>query len=221
MHARYSIPAVFLLVIASSASAFAQGTPAPAAEPRMYIAAVGGAVSNGGADPVFGVEFAEHLGRHAQAYVTISYFENLMRGSLRDALDATAERLSTLTGDEWNFTGRDRGVALVAGAKYVFGSGSVRPYVGGGAGVINLKRIVFDSRVGDVTQALYNDFDLGDAALSTTVDGVNRPLVEAAFGVGIGSGPVHFDIGYRYRSAYRTATSLKFSQIAGGIGYRF
>ena len=116
--------------------------------------------------PVFGVEIAEHLGRHAQAYATVSYFENLMRDTLRDDLDFTATRLATLTGESWSLSGRDRGVALVVGAKYVFGSGTYRPYVGGGGGVINLKRTVFESRIGDVTQAVYNDFELGDAELS-------------------------------------------------------
>ena len=39
--------------------------------------------------------------------------------------------------------------------------------------------------------------------------------------VGIGSGRTHFDIGYRYRSAYRMSSKLDFSQVTAGIGYRF
>lgn len=224
MHARYSIPAALLLALASSASAFAQATSAPGAvtpEPRFYVAAIGGAVSRPPTAPVFAVEVAEHIGRHAQAYVTLSYFENLMRQTLRDDLDATATQLATLTGDPWSLSGRDRGVAIVAGGKYVFGSGSMRPYVGAGAGVINLKRTVVETRIGDVTQAVFNDFDLGEAELASAPDGINRPLVEILFGVGIGSGRTHFDIGYRYRTAFRTAGSLDFSQISAGLGYRF
>ena len=105
----------------------------------------------------------------------------------------TATRLATLTGDPWSFSGRDRGIGVVAGAKYVFGSGSIRPYVGGGIGILNLKRTVSEARIGDVTQAVLNDFDLGDAEL-VTVEGVNKPLVELAFGVRIGSGRTHFDL---------------------------
>ena len=111
MNPRYSIPAVVLFALAASASAFAQGTPAPgqnSPEPRWYIAAIGGATSRPPAAPVFGVEIAEHLGRHAQAYATISYFENLMRDTLRDDLDFTATRLATLTGEDWSLSGRDR-----------------------------------------------------------------------------------------------------------------
>jgi len=224
MNPRYSIPAAVLFALAASASAFAQGTPAPgpnSPEPRWYIAAIGGATSRPPAAPVFGVEIAEHLGRHAQAYATISYFENLMRDTLRDDLDFTATRLATLTGEDWSLSGRDRGLALVVGAKYVFGSGTYRPYVGGGGGVINLKRTVFETRIGDVTQAVYNDFELGDGELSATADGVNKPIIEFGFGLGIGSGHTHFDIGYRYRNVPRTASSLDFSQVSAGIGYRF
>ena len=221
MNARHLIPAALALVV-SSVPAFAQA-PAPAikAEPRWYLAAIGGAVSRPASEPLFGVEIAEHIGRHGQAYFNVSYFENLMQPSLTDALDAKSIELSRLTGDKWAFSGRDRAVAAVAGGKYVFGGGIVRPYVGAGLGTIHLKRTVIDARLGDVTQAVYNDFDLGDGDLSLSVEGVTRPLVEAAFGVGIGTGRTHFDIGYRYRSAFRKDNKLDFSQVTAGIGYRF
>ena len=222
MNARHSISAALVLAL-SSVPAFAQGTPAPAskAEPRWYLAAIGGAVSRPAAEPLFGAEIAEHLGRHGQAYLTVSYFENLMRDSLRDALDAKSAELTRLTADTWTLSGQDRGVAVVAGGKYVFRSGTVRPYVGAGLGTIHLKRTVVDARVGDVTRAVFNDFDLGEADLSLATEGMTRPLVEAAFGVGIGTGRTHFDIGYRYRSAFRTSIELNFSQVTAGIGYRF
>lgn len=223
MNARHSIPAAFVLAIVSSVSAFAQGPSASgtSAQPRWYVAAIGGAISRPPTEPVFGVEIAQSLGTHGQAYVTFSYAENLMRQSLRDDLDAKAAQLSQLTGDTWALTGRDRGVAFVAGGKYVFGGGTVRPYVGAGAGTINLKRTVVDVRAGDVTRALFNDFQLGEVDLSLATEGITRPIVEAAVGVGIGSGRTHFDIGYRYRSAFRLATKLDFSQVTAGIGYRF
>ena len=175
MHARYSIPTALLFALASSVSAFAQATAAP--EPHFSIMAIGGAVSRPPTAPAFGVEIADHVAPHVQVYTTFSYFENLMRQTLRDDLDTTATRLATLTGDPWSFTGRDRGIGVVAGAKYVFGGGAIRPYVGGGFGVLNLKRTVLDGRIGDVTQAVLNDFDLGEADL-VTVEGVNKPLVE-------------------------------------------
>lgn len=223
MNARHTIPAALVLALVSSASAFAQGRPAPssAAEPKWYIAAIGGAVSRPPTEPVFGVEIAQTVSNHGQAYATFSYFENLMRQSLRDSLDDRAAGLTALTGDAWSLSGRDRGVTFVAGGKYVFGGGMVRPYVGAGAGAINLKRTVVEARLGDVTRAVFNDYQLGEADLSLATEGITRPMVEAAFGVGIGGGHTHFDIGYRYRSAFRLEKKLDFSQVTAGIGYRF
>lgn len=222
MNARHSLSAALVLALVSSASAFAQGTSAQrTSEPKWYLAAIGGAVSRPPAGPVFGVEIAQNLARHAQAYVNFSYFDNLMDESLRNALDARAARLTSLTGDVWSFSGRDRGMSLVGGGKYVFGGGTVRPYVGAGAGVINLKREVVEARLGDVTQAVYNDYHLGEADLSLSTLGVTTSLVEAAFGVGIGSGHTHFDVGYRYRSAFGLTNKLDFSTVTAGIGYRF
>lgn len=223
MNAHHSVPAAVVLALVSSVSAFAQGAPTPGVtpQPRWYIAAVGGAVSGPPAAPLFGGEIAQHLGRHGQAYLTVSYVENLMEGSLRDAIDSRSADLTALTGDTWSLSGRDRGVVTVAGGKYVFGAGTVRPYVGAGLGAIYLKRTVVEARLGDVTRAVFNDFELGDADLSLATEGVTRPLVEAAFGVGIGTGRTHFDVGYRYRSAFRMATKLDFSQVTAGIGYRF
>jgi hypothetical protein len=218
MHARYSIPAALLLAIASSVSAFAQTTAAPL--PRYSLIAIGGAVSRPPTAPVFGVELADDISSHVQVYTTVSYFDNLMRQSVLDDLDATATRLATLTGDPWSFRGRDRGISVVAGAKYVFGGGSIRPYVGGGVGNLNLKRTVSEARIGDVTQTVLNDFKIGEAEL-VTLEGVNKPLVEFALGVRIGSGRTQFDVGYRYRNAYKLASRLEFSQVAAGIGYRF
>src|ERR1044071_1016924 len=189
MNARYSVSAALVLALVSSASAFAQATSAPVRqEPQWYVAALGGAVSRPPTEPVVGVEIAQTVSRHGQAYVTFSYFENLMDQSLRDGLDDRAAKLTSLTGSTWTLTGRDRGMTFVAGGKYLIGGGTVRPYVGAGAGLINLKRTILDAHVGDVTQAVFNDYRLGDADLSLSTEGIMRPLVEAAIGVGIGSG---------------------------------
>src|SRR3954468_19823211 len=98
MNARYSIPAAFVLAVVSSVSAFAQATPAlgTTADPRWYVAVIGGAVSRPPTEPVFGVEIAENVGRHGQAYTTFSFFENLMAQSLRDGLDDRSAKLTTL-----------------------------------------------------------------------------------------------------------------------------
>jgi hypothetical protein len=225
MYVRHSIVFASILAVVTSASVFAQGAAAPggaaAPSPRWYVAAIGGAVSRPPTAPVFSVEVAEQVGRRAQAYFTLSYFENLMGQSLRDDLAATGTRLSALTGTTWRLAGRDRGLAFVAGGKYQLMRGAVRPYVGGGFGTINLKRTVVDSHLGDVTRAVFNDFELGDVDLSRATEGLTRPLAEATVGVGFGAGSTHVDVGYRYRTVLRLANPLDFSQITVGIGYRF
>jgi hypothetical protein len=223
MHPRFVTPIVFLIALASAVSASAQGTaprPAPLDRP-WYVAMTGGAVSQAPGQPALGVEVGQRIGRHGQGYFGVSYLDNLMRQSLTDDLDATASRLATLTGDSWAFTGKDRGVSVIGGGKYLFGGGTIRPYVGGGAGLINLKRTVTDVRMGDVTRAVFNDFDLGDAELSLATESVIKPLVEGAFGVEMGSGRVHFDVGLRYRQAFGLAEALNFTQIGVGFGYRW
>jgi len=223
MHPRFSTSILFLLSLASAASAFAQGTaprPAPLDRP-WYVAMTGGAVSQAPGQAALGIEVAERIGRHGEGYFAVSYFDNLMSTSLSDDLDATAARLATATGDRWAFTGKDRGVSVIGGGKYLFGGGTFRPFVGGGAGLINLKRTVTDAHLGDVTRAVFNDFDLGDAELSLATESVIKPLVEGAFGVEMGSGRVHFDVGVRYRQAFGLAESLSFTQIGVGFGYRW
>lgn len=216
-----SIVLVPVLAVVTVGIASAQQAAQPAPPQRGYIAAQAGAASGPPRSTAFAVEFGDNMHRNAQAYVTISYFEDLMRQPLRDELVALGTNLSALTGSRWVLSGRDRGVALTSGAKYLMGSSAVRPYVGAGAGIMNIRRTVTDARLGDVKAAVFNDYAVGDADLSLAPAAVTRPLVEATFGVGIVKGSTYFDLGYRYRRAYRLGGSLDFSQVSAGIGYKF
>jgi len=202
-----------------TAQAFAQGTEAVPDE-YGYVSAHAGAVA-GPTAPAFGVEYGEHITRSVQAYLALSYFENLMQQPLRDDLTTLGTSLSAVTGDPWQLSGRDRGVGFIAGGKYLFGGGNVHPYVGGGGGIISLRREVTDANLGDVRNAVFNDFSVGEAALSLAPASLTRPLVEAAFGVGVVKGNAYFDIGYRYRRAFHLANTLDFSELSGGVGYKF
>ena len=163
------------------------------------------------------------MNRNAQAYIALSYFENLMRQDLRDELTTLGATLTGVTGDRFEFSGRDRGIALTAGGKYVIGdiSATFRPYVGGGGGVINLRRIIAEARIGEVTTAVFNDFLVGEPALAVAPRGITRPLAEAVAGVGITAGHTYVDVAYRFRRVFRLDPSLDFSQLTVGIGYRF
>ncbi|MGH9256662.1 MAG: hypothetical protein ACRD3C_19050, partial [Vicinamibacterales bacterium] len=167
-----------------------------------------------------GGEYGEDLHPRVQAYATISYFDNLMQQDLRDGLSQLSATLTTITGTPWELRGRDRAVTFIAGGRYLLRpQARVRPYLGAGAGVINLKRRIVDPRVGDVTVAVLNDFGVGALALTTRSD--TGPLVEAAAGIGIFDGPTYVDVGYRYKRAMGVGQTLNFSQLVAGIGYRF
>jgi opacity protein-like surface antigen len=144
-----------------------------------------------------------------------------MRQTMRDEVVTLGTRLSTLTATRWELAGRDRAVALTAGAKYLVGTGTIRPYVGAGGGIINLKRTVTEARIGDVTTAVFNDFNIGVSDLSLATRGLTRPMGEALVGVGIVAGSTYVDVGYRYRKAFRLTSGLDFSQLSVGIGYKF
>lgn len=225
MHAGKSIVLVPVLLLAMSASALAQpGVPANP-DDDGYVAAFAGAVSGPPTEPLFAVEYAENVGRRAQAYVSLGYVDNLMTEDTRDAvMRLGADWLAPLTGvpqSQWSFSGRDRAITLTAGGKYIAGTGSVRPYVGAGAGVINLKRTITEARLGEVTQAVFNDFGVGSPELSLAPRGTTRPLGEIVAGVGFAAGHTYVDVGYRYRRAFRFAEDLDFSQFSVGVGYRF
>jgi hypothetical protein len=188
------------------------------------VSGIGGAAfgSQTQANATFAVEYGDDIGRNAQAYLTLSYFENLITQNLRDDLAQLSASLTATSGIPWDLHGSDRGVTLVAGARYLpVSDGLIRPYVGGGAGVINLDRTIADVRVGDVTAAVLNEFGVGSRSLATD-EAITRPVIEGAVGVAFYSGPVYVDVGYRYKRAYRiNSDQLGFSQGVFGIGYRW
>lgn len=224
VHRSFVLVPAFALAVATSAMAQQVGPRSGVAsgpDQRGYIAALAGAVSGPPAEPVFAVEYGESLHPDVQAYATLSYFDNVMPRSLRNDVLALATELSGLTDVPWSLTGRDRAVTFAAGGKYLIGHRRVRPYVGAGAGIINLKRTITEARIGDVTTAVFNDFDIGQIDLSLEAAGVTRPLGEVAVGVGIVAGRTYVDVGYRYRRAFGLATTLDLSQFTAGVGYSF
>jgi opacity protein-like surface antigen len=224
MHVGRSIGLVPVFALAIAGSALGQQiAPGSAVVPeqRGYVAALAGAMSGPPTAPVFSVEYGENIHRNVQAYATLSYFENLMRQTMQDEVTTLGTALSTFTGTRWELSGRDRGVAFAAGAKYLIGSSAIRPYIGAGAGVMNLKRTVTEARIGDVTAAVFNDFDIGEGDLSLATTSLTRPLAEGSVGVGIVAGSTYVDVGYRYRRAFRLTNSLDFSQLSVGVGYKF
>lgn len=214
------VPAMMAL---GAPPAFAQQqAPQPPQRDYGWVAAAAGFTfgSETQRAATFSGEYGEDVHPRVQAHVTISYFENVMRQELNDDLEILSLGLTQVSGIPWNLQGRERAVTAVAGGRYLVATqGAIRPYVGGGGGVINLKRTIVDARVGNLTSAVLTDFGIGDFALVSS--SVTRPLLEGAFGVGFYNGPVYVDVGYRYKRAFHLSAPLDLSQVVAGIGYKF
>lgn len=216
---KVSIVPVLLGALASPALA-QNFDPRPARPDHgIYLAALAGASFGPDRAPVFAAEFGERIHPDVRAYATVSYFENLMDRSVQRELDQLSEQLGDLTGIPWALRGRDRGAAFVAGAKYLVPSGVARPYVGGGAGFINLKRIVTDRDVNEIDPTVFSPFDIDHIDVSTSA--VTRPLAEATAGVAFFAGRTYVDIGYRFRRAFQMRDRLEFSQVGVMLGVNF
>ena len=208
------------LALAIASPALAQQPAQPASAPvGIYFQAQGGVLLDPRTGPAFGIEFGERVHRNVVAFATISYFDDIMDQALVDDLARLSRNLTSSTGRVFSLQGRDRGVGFVAGAKYVVGSGTVKPYVGGGVGALAIRRRITDSRVGDVTAATLTEFGIGD--LSLTTDQATRPLAEAVVGVDFDFGRTQLNIGYRYHRAFRLAQPPDFSQAVIGLGVNF
>ena len=213
------------LAVALSETAFAQTTTiGPGVRDDGWVSGIGGASFGSPVEPdsAFGVEYGDDVSPHVQAYLTLTYFENVMTQSLQDDIAVLSQELTAFTETQFTLFGRDQAVTFLAGGRYLFGSplSTFRPYVGGGGGIINLKRTIADPRLGNITVAVLNDFGIGDLQLAT--NSTTKPLVEGALGVALFRGPLYVDIGYRFKRAFRIEGEvLDFSQAAIGVGYRF
>ena len=205
-------------ILASVLPAFAQ-QPGPPRPVGIYVSAEAGALFQPQTAAAFGVQFGERIHRNVVAYATLSYFENVMGKDVTDSLPQLSQVLTARTGRTWDLQGRDRGVGFIAGAKYVMGQGTARPYIGGGGGAIAIHRWITDRVAGDVTSATFRDFGVGDSALTT--GNLTRPLVEAAIGVDLEFGRTRVDLGYRFRRTFHLSQTPSFSQGSIGLGVNF
>jgi hypothetical protein len=188
---------------------------------RRYVAAVVGAATVGSQTaPTIAAEFGESVTRNSQAYVSLSYFDNVMTDRMRANLAAAAETIELITGTTRSFTGRDHALAFTAGGKFVVGT-RVRPYIGAGAGAINIHRTINETSLGDVTEAFAEQTGFGDGVVTAGLTEAIKPLGEVVAGIGFLTGNAYFDIGYRYRRAFHVATPVEFSQVTVGIGAKW
>ena len=221
MNAIKSFGLVPCLVVLSATVAFGQAQEDPRFQ-HGYMTAVAGTSFGDQQQALFGAEVGENLTTHVQAYANFTYFDNLITDSAQSYLANLSATLTRLTASSWNLTGNDRGLSFSGGAKYLMLPGSaIRPYVGAGPGLINIRRTIYETDLGEISNEVLAVFGAPDGGINPEKEGSFKPMVEFAAGAGIAAGRTFVDIGYRFNKIYKTAEPLSFSQFKVGVGMRF
>ena len=221
MNAIKSFGLVPCLVVLSATVAFGQAQEDPRFQ-HGYMTAVAGTSFGDQQQALFGAEVGENLTTHVQAYANFTYFDNLLTDSAQSYLANLSATLTRLTASSWNLTGNDRGLSFSGGAKYLMLPGSaIRPYVGAGPGLINIRRTIYETDLGEVSNEVLAVFGAPDGGINPEKEGSFKPMVEFAAGAGIAAGRTFVDVGYRFNKIYKTAEPLSFSQFKVGVGMRF
>ena len=216
---RYLSRVLFLVLLTATAAAAQQGRPASLE--NGYMTGAAGASFGDKQAATFSLEIAERIGSRVEAYAAFNYFDDLLNNQAASDLDELGLFLTDLHNEVWEFHGRDRGLAFSGGAKYLLSRGPrFRPYVGGGPGVLNLRRTVTERTLGNVTDPLLVTFGAPDGFIDASEVSTFRPFAEFVAGVGIAAGRTYVDVGYRFRNVFRV-DSFTFSQFSVGVGMRF
>jgi len=221
MNAIKSFGLVPCLVVLSATVAFGQAQEDPRFQ-HGYMTAVAGTSFGDQQQALFGAEVGENLTTHVQAYANFTYFDNLITDSAQSYLANLSATLTRLTASSWNLTGNDRGLSFSGGAKYLMLPGSaIRPYVGAGPGLINIRRTIYETDLGEISNEVLAVFGAPDGGINPEKEGSFKPMVEFAAGADIAAGRTFVDVGYRFNKIYKTAAPLSFSQFTVGVGMRF
>jgi len=209
-----------------AAPAFAQQRPAPAPRPlRGYLIGGGGASMGSTAQTAvtLSAEIAENMTRNVQAYMSAVFYDNIMSDAAANQLALVGNTLTALTGTPWVFDGRDKGRSFTFGAKVLVpATSSVHPYVGGGFGALNIRRVIHEQSRGNITQAYLAQFGSPDGFVDPTDTDTTHPMAEVAAGVGAVIKGAYLDFGYRYRRAFHTTNqSFEMSQVGAQLGVKF
>jgi hypothetical protein len=199
-----------------------QGRPASTAPlENGYMTGAAGASFSDKQAATFSLEIGETIGSRVQAYAAFNYFDDLFNDQAASDLVDLGDYLTALHGVPWEFHGRDRGLAFSGGGRYLLSRGPrFRPYVGGGPGVLNLRRTITEHDLGNVSDPVLTVFGAPDGFIDASEQSTFRPFAEFIAGVGIASGRTYVDVGYRLRKVFRV-DSFTFSQFTVGVGMRF
>src|SRR5215510_13898792 len=205
-------------VVLSATIAFGQARVSDDARfPNGYMTEIAGTSFGKQQSALFSAEVGENLTRHVQAYANFTYFDDLITDSAQSYLTNLSATLTALTATQWNLTGNDRGLAFSGGAKYMMMNGSaVRPYVGAGPGLINIRRTIYATDLGEISNEVLAVFGAPDGQINPVKEGSFKPMVQFMAGAGFAAGRTYVDVGYRFNKIYRTTEPFSFSQFKVG-----
>jgi hypothetical protein len=210
-----------LVLMTATIAAAQQGRVASSPLDNGYMTGAAGASFSDQRAATFSVEIGESINRRVQAYAAFTYFDDLFNDQAASDLVDLADFLTSISGDPWEFRGRDRGLAFSGGVRYLLSPGpSVRPYVGAGPGILNIRRTITERTLGNVSDPVLVVFGAPDGFIDASELSTFRPFAEFVAGVGIASGRTYVDVGYRFRKVFRV-DSFTFSQFTVGVGMRF
>jgi hypothetical protein len=86
---------------------------------------------------------------------------------------------------------------------------------------MQIRRTITEASLGDVSQAFATQAGLGDGVISAGITRELKPLAEVVAGVGFVLKNTYVDVGYRYRRAFHSATTVELSQVVFGIGAKW
>jgi opacity protein-like surface antigen len=205
--------------------ALAQQGPPVARQPlRGYlIAGAGSSVQTPQTALTVNAEIAENVTRDVQVYMSATFYDDIMSQAAKDDLVLVGQALTAITRSPWVLQGRDKARSFTVGGKFLVPTGMVvRPYGGGGFGVLNVHREIHELNRGDITEAFLTQFGSTDGVVDPTQDNTNHPMTEVAAGVGVVIRGAYLDLGYRWRKAFHTVhDSLEVSQVGVAVGVKF
>jgi len=219
-----SIAFVSVAVVTCATPALAQNREAPSPRwPHGYLIAGASTLVTDGIAPVFSAEIAESVTTDVEVYVAFSYFDNLMSDEARAELDEVSTQLSFATGMAWSFQGRDRGRSITAGAKYLIRTAApLRPFVGAGIGVINLRRTISEQSRGNLTTAYLSQFGGSAGVVDLSQTNTNKPLGELAAGVAVVVRRAYVQFDYRFRKPFHSGDAgLDIATAGVSVGIAF
>jgi hypothetical protein len=219
-----SIAFVSVLAVTFVTPALAQNREVPSPRwARGYLIGSASTLVTERIAPVFSAEIAEGATADIQVYLAFSYYDNLMSDQAQAELDDVSTQLSFATGTPWHFQGRDRGRSITAGAKYLVPTATpLRPFVGAGIGVINLRRTISEQSRGNLTAAYVSQFGGSDGVVDLSQTNTNKPLGEFTAGVAMVVRRAYVQFDYRFRTPFHSGDAgfdIATVGVAAGIAF--